>query len=98
VDVEHVSRVDQDVCAAAQASLRQRRMDGTGGEDRRDREPVRIEASIADHEDVRAPLGGVDRFAGQAVQGQRQPVAPVGSRPAGVESADAAPAVDERCE
>ena len=40
VDVEDVGRIDDDVGATAQAGVGQRGVDGAGGQDRRDGQPI----------------------------------------------------------
>jgi hypothetical protein len=71
-------------------------MDGPGGEDRGDRQALGVEATVGDDEDVRAPLGGLDRFPCEPFERAGEPFTPFGGEPSAIEPSHAPAAVDER--
>ena len=76
VHVEDIRRVDDDVGPAAQARVGQRGMDGTGREDRRDREALERERRVGDDEDLDPGVRGADGAGRQDVEGGLQAARP----------------------
>ena len=96
VDVEQVGSVHEDVGSPAEAGLGERGVDGTSTEDRRDRQALRVEATVGDDEDIRAPLGRLDGFPREPLERGGEPLLPVGGKPPGIEPSNAPAPVDER--
>ncbi len=95
MDVEDIGGFDHEIGPAAQAGRAQGRVDGTRGEDRRDRQTVEAEAAVAEDDQLRPAARRRDRVAGQAVEGIGQGAGPVAGRPRRVEAGDRAPDVAE---
>ena len=99
MDVEDVGGIDDEVRPAAQAGLGQRRVDGAGGQDRRDRQPVEDEARRRRARGPRPrPRRRRTAVGGEPLEGGLEAGRAVGRRPRRVEPPDPLAAVAQRVE
>ena len=98
VDVEDVDGADREVRPAAQAGVGQGGVDGTGGQDRRDRQPVDRPGGVGQDEEVRAAPRGGHGVAGQPIEGGLEASGPVRRIPGRVERPDRGPTCPDRVE
>ena len=91
VDVEDVDRADRDIGPAAQAGGRERGVDGTDREDRRDRQPVDRPAGVGDEDDRGVATGRGDGVGRETLERSLQPGRTRGRIPGRVERPDACP-------